>query len=158
MYTDMKVTSKMHTVAETQVFTSKLQYQMAAKLLRAQTAALIALDSDDTLEMAATLNNLGWMDEHLGQVKAAEQAYLQAIKILAPRYGRYPTELAVIKYNLADLYMSEHNLLSAMHFYREALQNLNAAPNPDRQAGMQIQRKYDVVRKLVLADAGAALH
>jgi hypothetical protein len=152
MYTDIKVTSKMHTVAQPYELTSKVQYTLAANMLDTRVHVLNALGQGKSLEMVATLNNLGWMQEHIGLVASAQRSYLAALKLLNERRPSYTAEAAVIEYNLADMYMGEHHFLAAFQSYRAALQDLAASQNPDRDAMRCVQQKYNVVRKLVLSE------
>lgn len=152
MYTDMKVTSRMHTVAQPHELASKAQYELAGNLLDTRVYVLRALNLGNSLEMVATLNNLGWMQEHLGRVGLAQKSYQAALNLLHLRAPAYAAEAAVIEYNLADMLMGEHRFLDAFHYYRAALQDMNSVPNPDRHAIKHIQQKYDVVRKLIIAE------
>jgi tetratricopeptide (TPR) repeat protein len=152
LYTDINVQVRMHTVAQPYSFPANTPYFISEKLLTAQIQVLNTLAQTDTVEMAALMNNLGWVQEHLGKMTDAEHSYKVAIGIFSSQGRALAAQTAVVKYNLAELYSAEHRVLDALHFYRQALEEIRKLPAADRaNTEQQIELKYDVVRKLLIA-------
>lgn len=151
LYSDIKVRMKLHTVAVPYALSSVRQYGIAATTLSTRVAMLRAMPNRDNRELAIALNNLAWVQEHLGGLKQAEANYKEAISLLSRNPAANAVSLGIIEYNMGDLYMSEHRFLDAMHVFRRAMQRLDDVPNVDKTVTDALQNKYNEVRKLILA-------
>lgn len=65
-------------------------------------------------ETAAALNNLGWVQDLMGQTGQAKASYRKALKIKEQHFGPQSVELIPTLENLADLYTSNLNYTKAI--------------------------------------------
>lgn len=150
LYTDMSVKSRMHTVAIPFMLSSPAQYQIGIGALAAK-VNLIRMINQNDVELSVALNNLAWLQEHVGDFRAAESNYREAIAILNAQQSRYPAQLAVMHYNMGEMYMEHHHLLPAMLSFRSSLQFLDQAQIKSPETINAVRRHYNVLRKLILA-------
>jgi tetratricopeptide (TPR) repeat protein len=152
LYTSMKVTMHFHTIAAPCTLTSRTEYEIASMALSMQRNMMQILPPQDELAMPVVLNNLAWVDQHLGHFADAEKNYLAALGKMATLRVEHKLESAIIKFNLAELYAANHRFLPALMQYRSALADAKSVPDADAHAIQVIQQRYDAVRKLIIAE------